>query len=356
MQTRAPQTRDPWWDNAKMALVTLVVVGHVWAVLPPMAATHHLYDFLYAWHMPAFVFVAGYLSRGFSYRPARLWQLLHTLVVPYLVFESAMAQFRIHVGGEQLEDLIVNPHWPLWFLVALCCWRLMAPIFRALPGGLALAVALSAVAGWWAGETLDLARVFGFLPFFVLGLKATPERLELLRGRLPRTVAVAVFVVIGWLALHTDHLISTEWLYYRSQYGDLGVGGGDALLTRLVLLLVGALGALAFLALVPRREGWFTRMGTASLVVYLGHGFAVKAAVYAGFADWASHDPWLGLAVATIGGAALALLLAWSPVSRRLQMVVDPIEAAQQQLDRAVRLHRVAHEAPRERERDQVMA
>ena len=32
--------------------------------------------------------------------------------------------------------------------------------------------------GLFAGTTLDLARVLGFLPFFVLGLHATPERLE----------------------------------------------------------------------------------------------------------------------------------------------------------------------------------
>ena len=27
-------SRDPWFDNAKMALVTLVVVGHAWTLLP----------------------------------------------------------------------------------------------------------------------------------------------------------------------------------------------------------------------------------------------------------------------------------------------------------------------------------
>ena len=49
--------RDPWLDNAKMALVTLVVIGHAWALLPADGVLGHLYDFLYAWHMPAFVFV-----------------------------------------------------------------------------------------------------------------------------------------------------------------------------------------------------------------------------------------------------------------------------------------------------------
>ena len=44
------------------------------------------------------------------------------------------------------------------------------------------------------------------------------------------------------------------------------------------MLAIGTLGAWAFLALVPRIGGWFTRMGAATLVVYLFHGFVVKGA------------------------------------------------------------------------------
>ena len=63
--------RDPWFDNAKMALVLLVVVGHAWTLLPKNGLNDHLYDFLYAWHVPAFVFVTGYLSRTFVYKIGR---------------------------------------------------------------------------------------------------------------------------------------------------------------------------------------------------------------------------------------------------------------------------------------------
>src|SRR5688572_22353122 len=182
--------RDPWLDNAKMGLVTLVVIGHAWTLLPQTTLNSHLYDFLYAWHIPAFVFVTGYLSRGFAYTPERFWQLFRTVVVPYLLFECAMAIFRVHVGGEKLEDLFADPHWPLWYLSALFFWRLMTPIFRAMWGGVGVALVLSLLAGLWLGDTLDLARVFGLLPFFVLGLNATPARLEPLRARLVRIAAV----------------------------------------------------------------------------------------------------------------------------------------------------------------------
>jgi fucose 4-O-acetylase-like acetyltransferase len=163
-------SRDPWFDNAKMALVTLVVIGHSWTLLPDTALNDHLYDFLYAWHVPAFVFVTGYLSRSFSYDRVRLWRLVRTVAVPYVLFETALALFRIYVGGEQLEDLFADPHWPLWYLSALFFWRLLTPVFRPMWGGLVVAIGISLVAGLKAGDTLDLARVLGLLPFFVMGL------------------------------------------------------------------------------------------------------------------------------------------------------------------------------------------
>ena len=86
------------------------------------------------------MFVTGYLSRGFAYTPERIWQLVRTVVVPYLIFECAFALFRVHVGGEKLEDLFADPHWPLWYLSALFFWRLMTPIFRPMRGGVVVAI------------------------------------------------------------------------------------------------------------------------------------------------------------------------------------------------------------------------
>jgi len=349
--THAPTTppaaparqRDPWFDNAKMALVLLVVVGHAWTLLPANRLNDHLYDFLYAWHVPAFVFVTGYLSRSFTYAPRRLWQLVRTVVVPYVVFECALALFRIHVGGEQLEDLFRDPHWPMWYLSALFFWRLLTPVFTRLDRrstGVAVGVAVvtSLVAGLYAGDTLDLARVLGLLPFFVLGLTATTERLERLRAPWVRNAALLVFLAIAVLTTWTDALARTEWLYYRSQYGELDVGDGRAVLTRAVLLLIGTLGAWSFLALVPRVHGWFTRMGAATLVVYLFHGFVVKGAEYAGYMGWAADHVVVSLVVTTAAAAGLALLLAWTPVARVLTHAVDPFGTAERHVKEAVQL------------------
>jgi fucose 4-O-acetylase-like acetyltransferase len=339
-------TRDAWFDNAKMALVTLVVLGHAWTLLPNEPVVDHLYDFLYLWHVPAFVFVTGYLSRSFEWTSTRLWQLVRTVAVPYVIFECAIALFRVYVGGEEMADLFLDPHWPLWYLSALFFWRLVTPVFRPLQGGVVVAVAISLGAGLWAGDMFDIARICGLLPFFVLGLKATPERLGLLRRTPVQVGAVVVFAGVVALTWVTRTRVSTEWLYYRARYDTLGDSDVEAVLIRGGLLVVGALAALSFLALVPRAPGWFARLGAATLVVYLFHGFFVKSALYAGFPDWAEDHLVAGLLLTTLSAIGLSLLLAWPPVATRLGVLVDPFGYAERHARHAVDLGVtvVAHE------------
>ncbi len=335
-------TRDPWLDNAKMGLVVLVVVGHLLALLPSDGLGGRLYDFVYLWHMPAFVFLSGYLSRSFAYSSTRMWQLVTTLLVPYVLFEGALGWFRINVGGERLQDMWVDPHFPMWYLLALVAWRLVTPVFRSIALPVLAAVAVCLVGGFVTGDWtrwLDLPRIVGFLPFFVLGLQATPERLERLRGRVPALLGVATFGLLWLMTVDFGQWADRNYLYYKP-YEMLDAPLEVAVLTRLVLLAAGVAGALAWLALVPRIGGWFTRMGAATMIVYLCHGFAVKSLEYVGFVEWAHDRPTAGLAVAGVGGVALAS----PPVRRVLGPAVDPFSPAEQQLREAVRLTEVVQE------------
>ncbi|GAA3807876.1 acyltransferase family protein [Nocardioides panacisoli] len=339
------RTRDPWLDNAKMALVVLVVVGHSWDLLPLEGLDRHLKDFLYVWHMPAFILITGYLSRNFTYTPQRIWQLVRTVAVPYVVFEGLLALFRVYVGGEHLETLFLDPHWPMWFLAALFFWRLLTPVLKDIPAAVVVAVTISVLSGFVTSEWFCVLRILGFLPFFVIGLKATPERLEWLRGTTPRILAVVSFAGIWLLSTYTNTWASSEWLYYRSPYSLFDVGDVRAFATRLVVLALGFVGALAFLALVPRRDGWFARMGKYTLVVYLCHGFVVKAAEYLSYPEWTYQHPVLSLLTTTAGAVAVALALASPPIARRLEVLVDPLGNAEKRVDQAVDLTVVSQEA-----------
>ena len=323
----ARRDRDPWFDNIKMVLVTLVVVGHSWTLLPHNLVNNWAYDFLYAWHIPAFVIVTGYLSRSFAWTPAKLITLVRTVAVPYVVFEAALALFRYHVGGVQLEDLFTDPHWPMWYLSALFFWRLMTPAFLALPKPVALVVAvvISLLAGLKAGDTFDAARILGLLPFFVLGLTLSERQWGWARARRAIPFALVGVVVVLVATRFTDHWIATEWYYYRSRYDALEPNDLKAVAIRAVLLCLGLTGAVSCFAIVPRARGWFSTLGAATLVVYLFHGFFVLTAEYEGFPDWADRHVVWSFAVTTTAAVLLALVLAAPPVARTLNVLVDPV-------------------------------
>ncbi|GAB2983431.1 acyltransferase family protein [Nocardioides montaniterrae] len=323
-----PDGRDPWLDNAKMVLVTLVVVGHSWTMLPTTTLNHHLYAFLYAWHMPAFVLLSGYLSRSMRWTRARITNAVTTLLVPYVIFELALGTYRNEVGHDHLQRLVLNPHWPMWFLVALFCWRMMTPALLAVPPYVAIAVAVAAslLIGHASTEIFDVERVLGMLPFFVVGLVLTPARLYLLRTRAVQIGAAVAVVAVGVATWNLDSWAGTQWLYFDVPYADLGAHPWPIVVTRIATIVLGVVGALAFLSLVPRRRSMLTAMGAQSLVVYLFHGFVIKSVYYLGYPDWLdAHRPaWAWLAT-TSAAVLLALFLACAPVSRVLGWGADPV-------------------------------
>jgi fucose 4-O-acetylase-like acetyltransferase len=320
----ARRERDPWFDNAKMILVLLVVVGHTWILIPDTTFNGGLYDWLYLWHMPAFVAVTGYLSRSFTFSRRHLRRLVTTVLLPYLVFEGLLALFRVHVGGESFDALWVNPHWPMWYLAALFAWRLATPALRRLPYALPVAIGVSLVGGVVGTEWLDVNRILGMLPFFVLGLLAEKRHLEAVRSQGTRLAGLAVLAAGVLVTPWISGTLGTEWLYYRRTYAELDVTWWEGMGIRSVLLAVSIAMAVSALAWIPRSRTRLTRLGAASLVVYLFHGFFVKAAEYAGVPGWAADEPVLSLVVVSVAGAVLALLLAWRPVAKPLEKVVTP--------------------------------
>ena len=184
---------------------------------------------------------------------------------------------------------------------------------------------ISLVAGVYANDILDNARILGMLPFFVLGLKMHDGHWNLLRARRSRWYGFAVLLVLFVLARYAGDWFVTEWFYYRTVYDELDPDVVRAITIRMALLITGLVGAFAFFAVVPRTKTWFSALGGATLVVYLFHGFVVLGAEYAGFPAWAADHMPLAWVLTTVAAVLLAVSLAWRPVSRRLNVFVDPV-------------------------------
>ncbi|NEA15676.1 acyltransferase family protein [Streptomyces halstedii] len=321
--------RDAWFDNVKYLAIVLVAVAHAWEpVMDDSRATRALYMVVYAFHMPAFILVSGYFSRSFDMSPRKVKRLVSTVVVPYVLFETAYSLFRRYAGGyDDTPISLLDPLFLTWFLVALFIWRVTTPLWRSLrhPLPIAVAIGLLAVTTPEIGDDLDLQRVLQFLPFFVLGLVLRPEHFELVRRREVRVLAVPLFAgalaLAYWLAPRTQ----LGWLYHSSSAQELDAPWWSGVVIYLAMLAGALVLTIGFLALTPRRPLWFTVLGAGTICGYLLHGFLVKGAGYFGLFD---RYPWLsnpvGLVVVSVVAAAAVTLLCTPPVRRALRFATEP--------------------------------
>lgn len=340
--------RDPWLDNIKFVLVTVVVVGHTLPLVPTGTDFGaQLYDFIYIWHIPAFVLVTGYLSRSFTWSRRHLTALATGLLLPYLVFDSAMrVVITMTTDVTPPGPWLINPGWPMWYLVATILWRLVTPILRrhwiALPVSVLLSLWFGSVEATWT-DWFDLSRVVGFLPFFTVGLWLTPAALDRLRAKQTVWLGVAALAVVWWLAGNIDDWMTTRWLWFSHPYANLSAAGVpvdnlEGAWIRLRVIALGLLASFAVICVIPRGRHWFSALGSASLVVYLFHGFVVRAVATTDLAVFSrGQGEWLTVLAALVA-VAVAIVIAAPPVASRLLWLIDPISQWRRRQDR--------HQAP----------
>lgn len=312
--------RDPWLDNARFALIGLVLLGHAMEPLlghSPLLAS--IYRFVYLFHMPAFAFVSGAVAHP-RLDPPRLKAIAFRLLLPYAAFQGIYALAAQTPGWPDAgPGGIATPYWLLWYLLSLAAWRLLLPLFAHLRHPMRLAIGLALLAGLAddVGYYLSLSRTLVLFPMFLLGWRrANAWRAQ---GGTPRARLLAVLTLAALLALATSTHFDTQWLYGSLGYGALDTAPLTGVAWRALQLLAGVAGSFAVLSLVPRRAGPFTDRGRHSLPAYLLHGLALKLAVAAGayalIIDRLPRPYWLPT---TLVVAALLLFLLCRPGATRL--------------------------------------
>ncbi|KUL57597.1 acyltransferase family protein [Streptomyces sp. NRRL S-1521] len=326
--TRPGKQRDAFFDNAKYLAIVLVAMGHAWEPLrADSRAAAALYITVYAFHMPAFIVISGYFSRGFDASPARVRRLVTGIAVPYVLFEAAYTLFKRWAGGDPTYPIsLLDPWYLTWFLAALFVWRLSTPLWKVVrwPLPLALAVAALASVSPDIGDDLDLQRVLQFLPFFVLGLVLKPEHFQLVRRREVRLLSLPVFAAALLFAYWVAPRISAAWFYRRDSAQELAAPGWTGVPMTLAMFGCSVVLVACFFAWAPRRRQWFTVLGAGTLYGYLLHGFLAKGSR---FWDWYDagwvHQP-LGAVAVTLFAGTVITLLCTPPVQRLFRFAMEP--------------------------------
>src|SRR5690625_7801367 len=112
--------RLAYFDNAKLLLIFLVVFGHL---IQPFTgdskSVQTLYTWIYTFHMPAFIFLAGFFAKG-SGNIQYIIKLAKRLIIPYLIFQVMYTGYYFYIGKcNWLTDHIFYTNCSLWCLFSL---------------------------------------------------------------------------------------------------------------------------------------------------------------------------------------------------------------------------------------------
>jgi fucose 4-O-acetylase-like acetyltransferase len=281
--------------------------------------------------MPLFVFTTGYFSRGFARSADKARVLIGQVVAPYVIFVLLYRAQTWWILGAPFDlNNAFQPHFLMWFLLALLGWRLSAPLWRQLRHPFAVAIAVALVAGS-SRVMLDstTARMMTLLPFFVLGLTIRPERLAVLRRPAARwygAATLALGLAVALLVAHRFHRhpFDMRWLWWTDGYQAMNVPPLTGMAVRSGMILLGLVLAAAFLAVVPRERTWFTWLGTGTMYVFLLHGLILKAFDYLGLLSVPQVLSPVGIVALTLLSVTATIVLATEPVRRVTRWAIEP--------------------------------
>lgn len=190
------------WDNARGMLITLVVLGHV--IEPGVNSKGYLnwlFFFIYLFHMPAFFFLSGMLSK--STVKGRKYDRIAGYLFLFFAMKIFVFLSKTIVQGKPAGfHLFVEDGIP-WYAFCMAVFLLTTILVQDLkkPWILVGSVLLACFVGYddAVGDTFVLSRSICFYPFFFAGY-CVPE--EFLRQKLSRrTVRTAAGIILTALLL-----------------------------------------------------------------------------------------------------------------------------------------------------------
>ncbi|MBF2083044.1 acyltransferase family protein [Thermoleptolyngbya sp. C42_A2020_037] len=165
--TGAQSQRITLIDYAKGIGIFLVVLGHVLrgltgTVLQENALTQALDQWIYAFHMPLFFFLSGYLAERSVSKPLGtvVSSKLRAIAYPYFLWSAIQETLR-HLAGisdqplSSLWRIVYSPILQFWFLYVLFAVSLVYLLLRKLK--VPVAVCFAGFALLFASEFVDLS-------------------------------------------------------------------------------------------------------------------------------------------------------------------------------------------------------
>ena len=260
-------------DNIKVLLIFLVVFNHIIAfnLVKVDTVVRYVWYAITIFHMPAFVFISGYLSK----KPQNVLKNFKNLLIPYVLGYTLTWYSQIWLGRSVDYEILRPTGSVMWYTLALFIYRLT---IEAL-GKIRFIVPLSILFALWAGTRpefttfLSSSRIVVFFPFFVAGYLWKSEYITAIRKFKGKWILVAISGVLLWAI--PNYMIPNEMgiAIFRGNHGYqlCGLTDPQGVILRLLMYLVSFVVVYTMLALVPDIKLPLTYVGRHTMGIYFFH-------------------------------------------------------------------------------------
>jgi len=271
MKGQSITVRSPYWDNMKGILIFLVVLGHFLWDYRDQELAGTVVNFIYIFHMPAFIFVAGYFSK--SEKSRSLPSLLKYAVI-CITFNTAIMIFSRFLLNTSLQ--LLTPSYSFWFLISILIWRLTIQYVEKVRHILLISVIISILAGLWSDVTnvLALSRTIVFFPFFLAGYRLSGDKVnDYIKNRRPldymKGIMLLIFTVCMSLVFIRNYAELNESDFLMQSYT-----APLDLIERIAILGFAALMTMSMVMTVPGKPlPFLCKWGRNSLIIFILHRF-----------------------------------------------------------------------------------
>ena len=286
MENKVVTQRDTTLDVIKGVLIFLVVLAH-FAVSKKVGLPIRAWgNAIYAFHMPAFIFISGFLSKRVT---SQRTKEIDTLLWPFLVFQVLMLVYSKLTGFGGGGINLFETKYLNWYILALFFWRLIIPYCAKIKHYVSIVTAfgLAFFSGYFVDNSiLSLYRVFYFFPVFLLGyyvqdLKVSVSKVFRFKYAGPVILTIGCFAIILISSQSEDN-----WsLIHYAFAPDFNYDGQSSVMTwggKIVGYVVSLIMMYSFFStciLLSERLQWIANLGKNSMTVYIVHGFFMLALV-----------------------------------------------------------------------------
>ena len=268
--TKPTAQRDYFFDNLRFFLIFCVVLCHGIETIrgtSEIIATFH--EIILCFCMPLFVYVTGYFAKSMAKHDSPKRSKIINICLLYLICQVIKCSIY---GGFSL----LRPSYANWFLIGLIVWYFTLPaISKFKPKWtIAITVVFAVIIGTdpHANDILQLSRVIGFFPFFLLGYYTPKDFSAKLQSNKFRIIQAVIFIlgIAAYLFIFND-FISTGILHSHKSYSAMHYTIAQGMTLKIWWYVFAALMSFGVLSIIPRKKYFFSKLGARTLPIYIIH-------------------------------------------------------------------------------------